>query len=226
MNAARTGNPWAGWVGAFALWLLAFGVLQSLGLDTLEGILYRDGDSLRHIATGDLMRAEATPRPSEPWAFTTEGQDWFNPSWLFNVALSHRYQYGGLWGVTLFVALLGMLAVALPVLVAGRHGGRFPLTILLAMLAAPLFLAGIAVRPQVVTLLLVPLTVALLWRVQEADRPGKLALVGLVALAVVWVNAHGGWPVYFTLVGFWGLGALVARQNRKFLYFLLTGMIS
>ncbi|MEM1305446.1 MAG: hypothetical protein AAGG46_11150, partial [Planctomycetota bacterium] len=47
-----------------------------------------------------------------------------------------------------------------------------------------------------------------------------------VALAVVWVNAHGGWPVYFTLVGFWGLGALVARQNRKFLYFLLTGMIS
>lgn len=219
-------ETWKGFALALALWIVVLLALESLGLSTLEGVLWRDGDSLRHIATGDLMITQSSPVPADPWSFATEEQEWFNPSWFFNVSLSLIYQTGGFWGVTLAATLAAMLALALPVLVATRYGASFPLTALLAIPAAPLFLAGIAVRPQLMTLLFIPLTVALLW--QGAQRGWlKLAEVGgLVLLLLFWVNAHGGWPVYFTLVGLWFVRAVLWQQLKLILSLGLTLFLS
>jgi len=223
MSGADANIPWRGYLLAYLLWATAFGALYWFGLGAQE-VLYRDGDSLRHIATGDLMRTQGTATPADPWSFTSSGQDWYNPSWLFNVALSYLHEWGGTWLVTTCIALLGMVALALPVLVAERHGGTFAISILLAVLASPLFLAGIAVRPQIVTLLFTAVTVALLWQRDGQENPGVWRIFCLLVMLFFWVNGHGGWPVYFVLLGKWFTWSLIFR--RKLFLFYLTAMVS
>src|SRR5215470_9086658 len=64
-----------------------------------------------HLAAGDLIRAQGHIPFQDPWSFTTEGKQWFNLSWLWDVIASVVFQYTNFGGLTLFSMLCGALIV-------------------------------------------------------------------------------------------------------------------
>ena len=64
-----------------------------------------------HLAAGDLIRDRGNIPFQDPWSFTSEGRQWFNLSWLWDVIASVIFQYTNFGGLILFVVACGAVIV-------------------------------------------------------------------------------------------------------------------
>ncbi len=158
-----------------------------LGLTFLLGAFpLKDTDFWWHLRTGDLIRQTGSIPRTDPYTFTVEGKPWIDLHWLFQVAVSVVYQYGGIPALT--IAKCAITCVAVGLLVTARRR-EWPLwAMLLAWLPALLVLGGrMYVRPETLTLLYLAAFLAVLLRI---DRLPRLAFV-LPIVQVAWVNTQG-----------------------------------
>src|SRR5579862_1175679 len=64
-----------------------------------------------HLAAGDLIRERGSVPFQDPWAFTLADRQWYNLSWLWDVAASFVFQYAGFSGLTLLVVACSAIIV-------------------------------------------------------------------------------------------------------------------
>ena len=64
-----------------------------------------------HLAAGDLIRDQGSIPLHDPWSFTSEGRQWYNLSWLWDVIASVLFQYSKFSGLTLFTVACGAVIV-------------------------------------------------------------------------------------------------------------------
>jgi hypothetical protein len=143
-----------------------------------------------HLASGDWILANHAFVHADPFSFTSGGAPWIDHEWLFQVGVSVVHSLAGPTGlVAMRGCIIAILAVLL--LVIGVRSGLSPAAALVLSLACIAGARGrFFVRPELVTLLIVPPAVWLFLR--RAERKTLTWLVALAGLMVVGANAHGG----------------------------------
>jgi len=143
-----------------------------------------------HLATGDWILSTRAFVHADPFSFTSGGAPWIDHEWLFQVGVSIVHSFGG---PTALVALraLTIATLAVLLLVVGVRSGLSPATALVLSLGCIAGARGrFFVRPELVTLLIVPTALWLFLR--RGQRSSAIWLVALAGLMVVGANAHGG----------------------------------
>ena len=169
-----------------------------LTLTFLLGVFpLKDADVYWHLKTGDWIRQMGQVPRFDLFTFTREGVPWIDLHWLFQIAISRVYQYGGV--IALNLAKCVVTCVAMLFLVTARKR-EWPVSVMiLAWLPALLVLGGrIYVRPETLTLLYLSIFLAVILR---WDRYAWLALL-LPVVQVAWVNSHGLFVLGPILVAF------------------------
>jgi hypothetical protein len=143
-----------------------------------------------HLATGDWILSNRAFVHVDPFSYTSGGAPWIDHEWLFQVGVSIVNLLGGPSAlVALRALIIAILAVLL--LVIGVRSGLSPA---MALLLSLVCIAGARgrffVRPELVTLLIVPTAVWLFLR--RTQRSSVIWLVALAAMMIIGANSHGG----------------------------------
>jgi len=159
-----------------------------------------------HLASGDWILSNRAFVHADPFTFTSGGAPWIDHEWLFQVGVSIAHSLAGPAGLVALRALtIATLAVLL--LVVGARSGLSPAAALVLSLACIAGARGrFFVRPELVTLLIVPTVVWLFLR--RMGRSSAMWLAALGGLMIVGANAHGGALVVPLLL----VGILVAEM--------------
>lgn len=150
-------------------------------------------DLFWHLASGRWILEHGRIPRSDAFRFTSEGAPWVDHEWLFQVGAALTERVVGLDGLGLLragaaVALAGLLLGAL------RRAG-VPAAWAVPAIAAALLgaRARMFLRPELVTLLALPVLLALLQELRRAGPRRRVAWGGAAAvLTVLWANAHPG----------------------------------
>ena len=152
-----------------------------------------------HLASGRWVLEHRSFIHSDPFSFTSNQAPWIDHEWLFQVGAAVTHEIGGAPALVILRALT-VAALALLLLIVGMRSGLSPPMALLLSLAC---IAGARprffLRPELVTLLVVPTAC---WLYLSRDRRTSRAwLVWLAAIMVVGANCHGGALVVPFLLG-------------------------
>lgn len=205
---------------AFALmtFVIMYGALFWGGMPLME-----DPDTPWHIMTGlKILELEHLPA-TDMWSFMSQGQRWYIMSWGWDVMIAKAYQLGGLPLVYVFVMAVAALSAA----IITRHLlERFEVSgdvIVFTLIMVGLTLADFATaRPHLFSAVCIVLFHYILHRSRASDDRCMLAL--LPAIMLIWVNCHAGFFAGFSLLGAYGLEALIRRNWSWFTLLLLTGI--
>lgn len=195
-------------LGLDRLWLflaLALPALASL-LVPLPAV-----DLAYGMRAGDLVLATGAIPAIDTWTFTVAGTPWLDQQWLAQVAFALLYRLGG-WELlvvtraALVAATIGLVAAA-----AMERGAAARTAAILALVAFALAAPALALRPQLVGIVLFAL---LLWLVAGRERhPRRLWLAPV--LVVAWANVHGSVVLAPLLLGAAWLEDVVARRPHR-----------
>jgi hypothetical protein len=143
-----------------------------------------------HLKTGALiLEAKEVPR-ADPFSFTAKGEPWVDHEWLFQVV---SYLGHVALGPAVLVALKALLVLGLALLMAhhARREGSSEAGIAILTSAA---LVGASfrfdVRPELVSLLGLPLVVWLAIRARDSGR--HRLLLAVPPVVALWSNLHPG----------------------------------
>jgi hypothetical protein len=173
---------------------LCVAVLVAWAIPRPLGDLYLALAGGRDVLQGNLGKPDT-------WSFTTAGRAWVNSSWGSDVVFALVHQAAGDAGL---LALKATLLAVLGLLVArvARAGGASWVSSLiaaaLALVASP---QDLILRPNLISLLFVPVLLLLLAKPEK----GKGWLLWIGILFLVWTNVHGAFVFGLLLLVIWVL---------------------
>ncbi|HYV84272.1 MAG TPA: hypothetical protein VFB49_00015 [Patescibacteria group bacterium] len=150
----------------------------------------RNYDYWWHLKTGALILEQGSVPRADPFSFTAAGTPWVDHEWLFQVAAYLGHTRLGPSALVLLKVLLviGLCAVMTRHLRLEGHGPAGVAVFLTATLVGAAF--RIDVRPELVTLILLPLSIDLVLRARR--RGMRAPLLAVVALTALGANMHVG----------------------------------
>jgi hypothetical protein len=160
-----------------------------------------DPDLWGHLRFGLDTLAGHLPR-IDPYSLTQD-RPWINHEWLSEAAMALAYRAGGTTGLL----LLKTAVIGLALLVIGSVTRRAPRTVrwwLLGLAAVAITPGSFTIRPQIWTVLAVPI----LWQMLNGPRPALIAV-----LFALWANLHGGWIVGVGIGFLWLTGRTIDRRT-------------
>jgi hypothetical protein len=164
-----------------------------------------------HIASGRWMLTEHRVLDEDVFSFTAGGSEWIDHEWLFQILTAALYDTGGapLLIVMRMVIIAGLTLLLLRI--GASNGLDPPVALVLAALCVWAARPRFFLRPELFTLLLLPLA---LWLFADRDRRRwwPLPLAVIVALGV---NLHGAMLVAPILIGVWYAGEIGEMLLRR-----------
>jgi len=143
-----------------------------------------------HLAAGRWMLEHRAILAMNPFTFSASGKAWLNHEWIFQILVALADRLGGPAGLV----LLRMLIVGFLVLLLYRQSRRVDLPRGAALLLAVLCLLAarwrLFLRPELMTLLLLPLGLEIFLRRENGGIVRRAIQLSLIM--VVGINAHGG----------------------------------
>ena len=188
-------------------WMIAVLALLALGLTIRAGTRpVGDPDIWWHLRTGEYVLNGGQFSGPDPWVpFAT--RPFVLTQWLPEVVAQKTYELAGLPGVAWlrFAAMLVLLGTLL--WACRRVADSVPalMAALAAMLGAG---ASLTERPQLVSFILLSVTLAAWWQTAEDLRPRWW----LIPLTWVWACSHGLWSLGLAVGGVVILGLAVDRR--------------
>jgi hypothetical protein len=169
--------------------------LLFLAIGTAASLMPAQSDTFWQLRAGQAMVATGRILLEDTFTHTVRGAYWPNHEWLSQVTFYLLHALGGFPLLTAFAALLVVLSwTCVWKLMAGAAAVRLTLVLVLVVPSARLW----SLRPQLVSLLLLSLTLLLVQR-------GRTRL--LPVIFVVWSNFHGG-----VMLGLAALGGALAGE--------------
>jgi len=143
-----------------------------------------------HLASGRWILENRSFLHSDPFSFTSGGAPWIDHEWLFQIGVALIDSLGGGSALVVMRAIV-VAALALLLLVVSIRSGLSPaVALFLALLSVAGARSRFFLRPELVTLVVVPAVVWLFLRREQARS--YLWLAPLAAMTVIGANAHGG----------------------------------
>jgi hypothetical protein len=193
----------------------ATGVLAGLALllalaallVTLSAFQLFENDLWWHLASGEwILEHHAIPR-ADPFTSTMAGAPWVDFEWGSQILLALVHRAGGAFGFVLLRVLSTLLAGGMLLRILTRRGASLALAVALVAVALTAARLRLQVRPELVTMLLAIVLVALF----TAGPRGRWTPLLLVPLFPLWVNLHPGFFLGLGLLGCAASGALADR---------------
>lgn len=154
-------------------------------------------DLAYQIRAGDIMwRTHAVLR-TDVFTFTVPGADWLNQQWGAQLLLGSTYRLGGWNGIVLLYGALTSVAFAFLFFACRRRGASARASALLTVAGFWVARENLAMRPQLIAVLLFTVT---LW-ILAGRRAHPRALWVIPALVLLWVNVHGSFVLVPVLLG-------------------------
>ena len=173
---------------------------------------WADPDLWGHVLFGrDIVTNGLIPQ-HDPYSFTSD-QPWVNHEWLSEVFMF--VAYGALDTAGLVVLKLVVVGSLLTVVYLSLRRHALPamaqdFLLFVAVIGAIERLTPI--RPQLFSLLLFVVLLALLVKIEQGHRR---LLLALPVVMMLWANFHGGWLVGMGTLGVWTLATLLASGTGK-----------
>ncbi len=164
-----------------------------------------------HLASGRWMLEHNEVLDHDVFSFTSGGAEWIDHEWLFQVLAAVLFDLGG----TPLLVIMRMLIVAALMLLLVRIGTTSgldpPVALLLAALCVFAARPRFFLRPELFTLVLLPL-VLWLFADRREIRWWPLPLIAVVALGA---NLHGAILVAPILISVWFTGEVLDQLIRR-----------
>src|SRR5579872_6694124 len=167
-----------------------------------------------HLAAGDLIRERGSVPFQDPWAFTLGDRQWYNLSWLWDVAASFVFQYAGFSGLTLLVVACGAIIVGYLTSACLRSGASV-LAVCISVFSVSVLYPAFAAPPNTSTMLF-----CVIFYVECLNKTRRFLLPAMMAL---WANLHGGFVLGFLIIGLFGGVALLRRDWTNVRAYGFTG---
>lgn len=171
--------------------------------------IFSESDPAWHLAAGDYIRQNGIPQ-SDPWAFTSGGVPWYNLSWGFDVFISYCHGLFGFAGLYLLMPIILTAVVGVCFLNCKMRGVSVQAASIICLLAGLALSTSTALRPQLVTFLLIAVLHYFLHR--DSVRKDKVAWIMFPLISLIWSNMHGGVIALFIVAGCYGLQYLIDRD--------------
>ncbi len=143
-----------------------------------------------HLATGDWILAHRSFIAVDPFSFTSGGAPWIDHEWLFQVTVSIAYSLAGPTALVVLRSITAAVLATLLVVVGVRSGLSPAAALVLGVLCVAGARGRFFVRPELVTLLVVPTVVWLFMRREKSSS--RTWLGALAVLMILGGNSHGG----------------------------------
>ena len=164
-----------------------------------------------HLASGQWMLEHREILDHDVFSFTSDGTEWVDHEWLFQVISAVLFDLGGAPALVIMRMLIVAALVLLLVRIGMTSGLDPPVALLLSALVVLAARPRFFLRPELFTLLLLPLAMWLF-----ADRRGRrfwpLPLVAVIALGA---NLHGAILVAPILISIWYSGEVGDQIIRR-----------
>lgn len=191
-----------------ARWIFSFPAM--LGALLVAGAFLRirmfivDPDVWWHIRVGRIVLETRHFPDGDPFSFTVLGHFWMACEWLGDVLLAAVHKIGGLQALDVLYLVLGAATVVSLYILATIRSKKSKAGFLATTALLPLAVLPFNLRPQMLGYLFLILTVIAL----ELFRQGHhRAIWFLPPLFLVWVNAHGSFPIGLGAIGlYWICG--------------------
>jgi tetratricopeptide (TPR) repeat protein len=179
-----------------------------------------DLDFWWHLKTGEWIWQHKAIPYVEPFSYTFKGAEWINYEWLFHAIIYPIYQLSGFGGLIIFVIIVVLLTFLI-LLFACRELDEGKRWLSFTILFVALLEAGgsFAIRPQIISFLLLALYLYLLILHREDKITNRQLIFFLIPAHVLWVNVHGSFLLGIFLVGAYALGRfvpLILSHHRDF----------
>ena len=164
-----------------------------------------------HLGSGRWMIEHREVLDHDVFSFTADGADWIDHEWLFQIIVAGLFDLGG---APLLVVMRMLLVVALMLLllrIGTASGLDPPVALLFAAVCVFAARPRFFLRPELFTLLLLPLAMWLFAR-RSQGRWWPLPLVLVVALGA---NLHGAILVAPILISVWFSGEVLEQVIRR-----------
>ena len=193
-----------------------------------------ENDYLWHIKAGDYMLKNGLLK-EDIYSWTLKGHYWMSHEWLFEVILSlfkkvfgniHLYVYG-------FVSIFSLLMISYLGNMKNYHKNILftVIWIVFAIIFSP-YMQG---RPQLLSYILISLTIYFLYDLYNNEDSKKIYFLPLVSL--IWANVHGGssnlcyiFCFLFFIIGLFKfeVGKITSKRlsNKQLKKYLIFGIIS
>jgi len=191
--------------------ILGYGLLLLIVLTSfILGLHYIDDwDFGFHIKTGAKILESGVPR-LDPYSFRTEGREWLDAQWLFQVIIYLAYRVAGIAGLSVFIGLLTALIWVVFSLPAWK-ARMIPIVLPIGILALWASAHRIYLRPELLTYLLTGIYLLIL----EHDRIRRGRLIFIIPLLqIFWANIHGLWPIGIFIIGAYFCEELILKLPK------------
>jgi len=176
-----------------------------------------------HLAAGDLIRERGSIPFHDPWSFTSEGKQWFNLSWLWDVFASALFQYTNFSGLMLFVVACGA-AIAGYLTSICLSNGASPIAVCISVLSACLLYPAFVAFPNIYLTASPNISTMLFCVIFYGESLKRTRRVyWLPAIMLLWANLHGGFLIGLFIVGIFGGVAFLKRDWINFRLYSFVG---
>ena len=154
-------------------------------------------DLAYQIRAGEIMLRTHVILRTDVFTFTVPGKEWLNQQWGAQLLLTVTHRLGGWNAIALVGAALASIAFVFMFLACRRRGASTRTAALLSVAGFWVARQNLAMRPQLIGVVLFSLT---LW-ILAGRRASPRALWALPALMLIWVNVHGSFVLVPLLLG-------------------------
>jgi tetratricopeptide (TPR) repeat protein len=174
-----------------------------------------DPDFWWHLKTGEWIWQQKAIPHVDPFSYTFRGAEWINYEWFFHALIYPIYNLGGFGGLIIFEVIFVLLTL-LVLFFACRNvdGGKRWLTITILFVALLVVRGRFAVRPQIISFLLLALYLYLLILHRAEGITTRRLILFLIPAHILWVNIHGSFLLGIFLVGAYALGRFVPLASE------------
>ncbi len=164
-----------------------------------------------HVASGRWMAEQGQLVTVDEFSHTIGGQPVLNQPWLAQLVMYQLHERGG-YALNQFAAGAGYaLAAFLATWLAWRHGANSAVAAGLGLVAVAAMATNLGVRTQWFSAVLFAVELVLLCTARRTTTAAAAAL----AIAALWTNLHGAFPLAVALPALFAVGALATTDRTQ-----------
>jgi len=171
------------------------------------------GDLYVGLAAGrDIVDTRlANLNQPDTWSFTATDRVWMNQNWGTHLGFYVAHVLGGETGLLVLKALMLLVMAGAIAACCRQRGAGWPMAMITAGAAVAAGRSFIDLRPNLTSLMIAPLMLAILYRTRTNRHFAWVALV----LAAIWANVHGSFLFGLGMMGLWALCWLTVHALRN-----------
>lgn len=201
---------------ALACLTLVFAVI------TTQKINLHTADLGRHIKNGEIFVKEHKIPKNNYYSFTHPDAPFLNHHWGSGVVFYLVKSAVGFSGLSIFNTSLNLIAFILFFYIAWKYS-RFEIAFVASLLCILLLSTRTEIRPESFSHLFMAVFFFLLWEHKNGAKFKTLYLLPFIEL--LWVNMHIFFFLGIFMLGVFGLGALIARDFKRFKELLVISIV-